>query len=125
MKMIPRPVHGILDYLVGVLLIAAPWMLGFADSTAATYVPVALGMAALIYSVLTDYELGVIRLIPFSVHLVLDIASGLLLASSPWLFGFADRVFIPHLAVGLFEILAGVTTQNFVAPKLGPAHRSP
>jgi hypothetical protein len=31
----------------------------------------------------------------------IDVASGALLALSPWLFGFADRVFCPHLIVGL------------------------
>jgi hypothetical protein len=45
-------------------------------------------------------------------HLLLDIASGMLLAASPWLFGFADRVFLPHLVVGLFEIVAGLATRT-------------
>jgi hypothetical protein len=55
--MIPRNVHGILDYVVGLLLIAAPWLLGFADGTAAQNVPVALGAGALLYSLLTNYDL--------------------------------------------------------------------
>jgi hypothetical protein len=46
------------------------------------------------------------------VHLLLDAASGLLLAVSPWLFGFADRVFWPHLVIGLVEIGAALTTRT-------------
>lgn len=113
--MIPRNVHGALDYIVGLLLIAAPWLLGFADGKAAQHVPVALGVGALLYSLLTNYELGLIRVIPFSVHLMLDFASGLLLAASPWLFGFADRVFLPHLILGLLEIGAAAMTRRTAA----------
>jgi hypothetical protein len=122
MKIIPRFLHGILDYFVGVLLIAAPWLLGFADDIAATYIPVVLGMGALLYSLLTNYELGLIRVIPFSVHLVLDVGSGLLLAASPWLFAFSDRVYLPHVLVGIFEVMAGLLTRNAPAPVLGRAH---
>jgi hypothetical protein len=116
MQIIPRFVHGILDYVVGLLLISAPWLLGFADQTAATYVPVALGVGALLYSVLTNYELGLVRVLPFGVHLVLDFMSGALLAASPWLFGFAERVSTPHLVLGIFEMAAAVMTQRTGAP---------
>jgi hypothetical protein len=34
------------------------------------------------------------------------------LALSPWLFGFADRLFWPRLIVGLREIGAGLTTRT-------------
>lgn len=115
MKTIPRKLHGILDYLIGVLLIAAPWVLGFADEGPATYTPVILGVATLLYSALTNYELGLIKIIPFHVHMVIDVLSGALLAASPWLFGFADRIYWPHLLVGIIEILTGIMTRNVPA----------
>jgi hypothetical protein len=34
-SMIPTRVHGIIDYLTGVLLLAAPFIFGFAGGTAA------------------------------------------------------------------------------------------
>ena len=110
--MIPTRVHGIIDYIVGVLLILVPFILGFADGTAAQWVPIILGLGALFYSLLTRYELGVAKVIPMPVHLGLDIASGLLLAASPWLFGFADRVWLPHLVVGIAEIVIAALTQR-------------
>jgi hypothetical protein len=61
---------------------------------------------------LTRYELGAIKLIPMRVHLGLDMASGVLLAVSPWLFGFSDRVFWPHLILGLIEIGTALMTER-------------
>jgi hypothetical protein len=45
----------------------------------------------------------------------MDAASGVLLASSPWLFGFANegpRYWLPHVAVGTTEMLAAATTKT-------------
>ncbi|WP_207538996.1 SPW repeat domain-containing protein [Sabulicella rubraurantiaca] len=112
MRVISTRTHGVLDYLTGLLLIVVPYLLGFADGTAAQYVPQALGVLLLGSSIMTDYELGLMRMIPMPVHLTMDIAMGVLLAASPWLFGFADRVFWPHLLVGLFEIAAGLMTRT-------------
>ena len=74
--------------------------------------PVALGAGALLYSLFTDYELGVVRRIPMPVHLGLDLGSGLLLAVSPWLFGFAAFVWVPHLVFGLLEVGAALMTKR-------------
>ena len=112
MRFIPTRIHGMLDYVVGVILIVAPFVLGFADGGPAQWVPIALGVAALVYSLVTDYELGMVHLLPMPGHLALDALSGVFLAASPWLFGFAERVFWPHLILGLFEILASLTSQT-------------
>ena len=112
MRFISTRTHGVLDYVVGALLIVVPYILGFADGTAAQWVPQALGLVAIGGALMTDYELGVMRVIPMPVHLMIDIGSGALLALSPWLFGFADKVFWPHLLVGLMEIGAGLTTRT-------------
>ncbi len=112
MRFMNTRMHGMADYLVGIILILAPYLLGFADGTAAQYVSQILGVGALVYSLLTDYELGAMRVIPMPVHLGLDFASGLLLLASPWLFGFADRIAWPHVLFGLLEIGASLTTQT-------------
>jgi general stress protein CsbA len=112
MRFIPTRTHGVVDYAMGALLIVVPYILGFADGTAAQWIPQVLGAALIGASLLTDYELGVVRVIPMPVHLFLDIAAGILLAASPWLFGFADRVYWPHLILGLLEIGAGLMTRT-------------
>jgi len=101
-----------IDYASGALFIVAPYLFGFADGTAAQYVPQVLGAGILIMSLVTDYELSVARLIPVPLHLMVDVAGGVLLAASPWLFGFSDRVYWPHLIFGLAEIGAGLMTRT-------------
>jgi hypothetical protein len=112
MKIIPRNVHGL-------LLAASPWLFGFANHGPATVIPIVLGLGALLYSLLTDYELGVARVIPFRVHLVLDFISGLFLAVSPWLFNFSHRVYWPHLIYGFLEMGVVLFTRADPAPVAG------
>ena len=112
MRIIPTRIHGMLDYGSGLLLLLAPYIFDFADGTAAQYVPQAIGAGILLMSLVTDYELSLAKLVPMPVHLGVDVAGGLLLAASPWLFGFADRVYWPHLILGLAEIGAGLMTRT-------------
>lgn len=112
MRFIPTRIHGVLDYLVGVLLIAAPYLFGFATGGAKQWLPMILGIGAIGYSLLTRYELGLVPVISMPGHLWLDALSGALLALSPWLFGFSGEVYAPHLGLGLFEIGAALMTRT-------------
>jgi hypothetical protein len=115
LRVIPTQVHGVLDYLTGSALLAAPGLLGIKDEPRAALALRLAGAGATAYSLLTDYELGLVRLLPMPTHLALDAMSGALLASSPWLFGFATRgtrYWLPHALVGATEILAASTTSK-------------
>ncbi len=118
MKPIPTKVHGLLDYTTGALFIASPWLLDFADDDAARSVAVGTGVAVLGLSAFTDYEAGVTRRIPMATHLTVDTLSGVLVAASPWLLGFAKRIIWPHVAFGVLELGAGLLTQRKPANKL-------
>ncbi len=107
--------HGYLDYIVGLLLIAAPFLFGFADGGPAQWVPVLLGTSVIVYSLFTAYELGVVRVIPLGFHLGLDALGGVFLAVSPWLFGFSEFVWVPHALFGVLEVLAAAMTRTVVA----------
>ena len=77
MRFIPTKIHGYLDYMMGLLLIASPWLFDFADGGAKQWIPVILGVSAIIYSLMTDYELGASRTISMPTHLMLDLVSGI------------------------------------------------
>jgi hypothetical protein len=110
-RLIPRQIHGGLDYAVGVLLIASPWIFGFADdSTAATWIAVIVGAGMILSALMTDNDVSVADAIPMRMHLMTDVAVGAFLAASPWLFGFADEVWAPHVVLGLLEIGTALVT---------------
>ena len=115
MRFIPTRFHAPLDYIVGVALIAAPWIFQFSDRTTPTAISIVLGIGLIGYSLFTDYELGVWKVAPMAVHNLIDIAAGIVLATSPWIFGFADdsaNVWLPFLVVGLAAIFLGLTTKQ-------------
>lgn len=119
MRFISTRAHALLDYTVGILLILAPSILDFNDGTAAQWVPVINGIAVLVMSLMTDYEGGILKSIGMRAHLGIDLLAGVVLATSPWLFGFAERVWIPHLFVGIFEIAASLCTRTVPYTLLG------
>jgi hypothetical protein len=58
------------------------------------------------YSALTKYPLGIIKLIPFQLHLALDAAGAVALAATPFVTGQFRRgrsQWVPHVALALFE----------------------
>jgi hypothetical protein len=108
---VPTRIHGFLDYLIGLTLVVMPFILG-RGAGPQTWLPVVLGGGMVVYSLLTEYEMGVVPLIGMPAHLVLDGLGGMLMAGSPWLFGFAYIVWVPHVVLGLAAIGAAVMTQT-------------
>ena len=115
MRFIPTRFHAPLDCIVGVVLIAAPWIFQFSDIDAATVVSIVLGAGLIAYSLFTNYELGVWKVAPMAVHNLIDIVAGALLAASPWLFGYADEgasVWVPFVVIGVAAVFLGFTTKQ-------------
>jgi hypothetical protein len=108
--------HGMLDYPLGVVLILAPWIFGFSDvGGACVALPIIVGVLMILQSLVTDWELSLANIIPLPMHLGLDIVAGVVLAVSPWLFGFADEgtnAWLPHLLAGLGLVAAGLMTER-------------
>jgi hypothetical protein len=104
--------HAIIDYMTGILLIAAPYLFGFATGGIEQWLPMTIGVLTIVMSLFTNYELSVARIIPLRLHLGVDMMSGLLLAASPWLFDFADIIWWPHFVVGLIEIFVPMMTRR-------------
>lgn len=111
MKRICSLTHGIVDYVIGLLLIIAPFLVGFSDNESASYTAWIVGAGIILYSLATDYELGVAKLIPYRIHLGIDCTAGVFLAASPWLLGFSDRIAWPHVAFGILEVGIALVTR--------------
>jgi hypothetical protein len=109
----PRPVdatlHGITDYAAaGTLLTLFPRLANLEGTESARQVRIA-GAIHGGYSTLTDYPLGLVKLIPYRVHLALDAVGALGLAATPFLTGQwrrGRRHWVPQVALCAFELSA-------------------
>lgn len=104
MGVISTKAHTIIGVIVGVLLIAAPYIFGFADVAAAATVPVIIGIFIIINELITTSPVSLVKLVPMRVHIVIDVITGIALALSPWIFQFMDSEnpiqWVPHVVVG-------------------------
>jgi len=76
-------VHGILDYVLGAVLVAAPFVFGF-ESDTATAVCVVAGIAELGVAMTTAWSRGIIKLIPPAAHGVIDYVFVVALIAAPY-----------------------------------------
>jgi hypothetical protein len=114
-RVIPTNVHSAVDHVVGPALIAAPELLRLNRTSPEGLVPRVSGIAAAVYSNLTDYELSLKNLIPMKAHLVLDAMSGAALAAVPLATGAHRRGlrhWLPHTLIGAFEVGMALTTKT-------------
>src|SRR4051795_10726006 len=107
----PRPIdstlHGATDYSVGTLLMTAfPKLAGVEGTQSAKQIRAA-GAIHAGYSALTDYPLGVVKVIPYKAHLALDALGAVALAATPFVTGQfrkGPKHWLPHVALALFEL---------------------
>jgi hypothetical protein len=107
----PRPVdatlHGVVDYTAGAsLLTFLPKLAGVEGTRTARQIRIA-GAIHGGYSTLTDYPLGMVKAIPYPVHLALDAIGALALAATPFVTGQYKKgsdQWVPHVALCLVEL---------------------
>lgn len=116
MKLFNARTHTVIGLVVGVALLIAPWLFGFADiGGAAVTTPILIGIFIILNELITTSPLSLIKVVPMRVHVMIDILTGGLLALSPWLFGFADNeinAWLPHVIVGILIIGYALATNT-------------
>jgi hypothetical protein len=66
-----------------------PFLLGLgASNPIAFQLSVATGVAAFILTLLTDHQLGIIKVIPYKIHLLVDFIVGIVFVIAPFIFSF-------------------------------------
>jgi hypothetical protein len=101
-----------LDYVVALLMISMPWLMGFDESSSGYWPIIFIGCFVILFSFCTDYEFGFLEEIEIRTHLLLDFLVGIVLIVSPWLFGFYDKVYLPYLVFGMIEIATTFFTKT-------------
>jgi hypothetical protein len=109
---VPAFVHGLVEYAVGVLLIAAPFVFGF-DSDTATGISIAAGVVVLIVNGSTAMSTGLVKSIPVQAHVMLDYVLAILLIASPFVFAFDDdgTATAFFLVLGIVQLLLTIATR--------------
>ena len=110
-KPIPTKVHGALDYITAAFLHTLPRVMGW--SKPVTRLLDAAGAGATAYSLMTDYELGAVKVLPMKAHLTLDALSGGALVGAAMVMDDEDPdVRATLAAIGAWEIAAALLTRT-------------
>jgi len=108
MKPINPLLHGILDYGLIAAFLILPGVLGFSQEAAS--MARIVGVVYLGAALLTKYPLGVLKLIPFPVHGILESIMAASWIVLPWVLGFQDdsagRTFFMVAGIGLLLVAA-------------------
>lgn len=108
MKILNPSIHGVLDYTLAGAFLLAPTLLNFSGNAALlAYVIGVLFMGA---SIVTRYPLGLIKLIPFPIHGVIETAMAVGFIASPWLFAFSGELLARN-----FFVVSGASVLVIVA----------
>jgi len=102
-KLLPARVHGVADFGSGFALILVALIVGGSGGAVGT--GVVLGGVLIVISLLTDYPLGVVKVIPFVVHSAGDYLGAAALIAAPFVLGFADS----DGGLAAFYVAMGVT----------------
>lgn len=110
MRFLSPRIHGYIDYLVVVMFAVAPSLLGFSGIPA--YASWILAGVHLLLTLFTAFPLGVVPVVPFKVHGMVELVVGPMLIAGPWILGFSAmpvaRVFF--IAAGAAVFLVWLTT---------------
>ena len=89
-RFVTKTMHAYLDYPVAIALMGLPFLLQLGSShPLALWLSVGTGVAAFILTLFTDHKLGVFRVLPYSLHLVVDFLVAVVFLIAPFLFGFS------------------------------------
>ncbi|MEP4195223.1 MAG: hypothetical protein ABJL99_06235 [Aliishimia sp.] len=101
-RFITKSIHAYLDYPVAVGLVVMPFLFGLGQANMlAFWLSVATGIAAFCLTILTDHHLGVVRILPYKLHLAVDGIVGAVFVVAPLVFGFTGIDFWYYMALGL------------------------
>jgi len=112
LRFISQTFHGIIDYAAALALITAPFILHLGStSPAAIWLSVVTGIAVVVVSILTNYQYALFRVIPFDLHLAIDLAAATAFVAIPFVFSFegidaayyAINAAVVYLVVALTE----------------------
>ncbi len=128
-RFVTKQIHALLDYPVAIALIAMPFVLGLGQSHAlAFWLSVGTGVAAFLLTLLTDHQTGVVKVVPYSFHLLVDFLVAVVFIIGPFAFAFSgiDAWYYWANAVAVLSVvgLHKPEVASDVSPRSVPANAS-
>jgi len=116
--------HGFIDYAWATTAGTLPRMMNRATATSRLVRGAAAAASA--NSMVTNYEGGLLRVMPMRVHLATDVVLGAALMLAPWFLPRAERRYaaVP-VALGAVALLTGLLTKKYplaVTAEFSPSH---
>lgn len=104
MKILTAKIHGAIDYIVVIFLWASPNIFGLSEFVSTiTYT---VGGVHLVLTLLTDFQCGAFKVIPFALHGWIELVVSAILVGAPWLLSFSanptDRYFYVGFGLAVF-----------------------
>jgi len=108
---IPLELHAMIEPVIGLLFIVAPFVLDFDDSSART-LSVIVGVVILLSGMMTRWRLSLVKLIPLRMHFMTDVLIGIVCIAAPFALGFSDETapLVFFLVLGAGELGAAFGT---------------
>lgn len=103
-KPLPLRLHASSEPVVALVLIVAPFVLGFSDVDAARNVSIAAGGVVALQAASTRWRWALVKVIPLGVHAMTDTLIGALLLAAPFVLEYHDdstAAWIVHVVVAV------------------------
>jgi hypothetical protein len=105
-RFVTRQIHAWIDYPVAASLIAMPFLLGLGTANPmAKWLSVATGIAALLLTILTNHETGIVKVLPYWFHVAVDRLVGITFLAAPFVLGFSGLDALYYWANGAAVVL--------------------
>ncbi|UQA61960.1 SPW repeat domain-containing protein [Polyangium aurulentum] len=118
-RIIPMDVHSVADYADGFLTVGAGL---FGNTSEAKLAGLVLGVSTVSVSLMTDYRLSLMNVIPIEVHEVIDYVWGASCIAAPFVLGYYKKdpiVAAAHIATGVLTIISSLFTDYRAAKGTG------
>lgn len=122
-KSLPAWFHAVADYAVGATLVVAALLTTSAPNKAVA-TGVVVGVVVLVVSLLTKYPLGVVKVLPFTVHSAGDYLVALLLIVGPFALSFdgsTGGLDVFYVIAGAAVLAVSLITNYQYSPQRSPS----
>lgn len=109
MKIIEAKVHGVIDYVVVVFLLASPTLFGMSELV--SKITYGLGFVHLTLTMITDFPVGVFKVLPLKIHGLIELAVSIILVAFSFVMSFTGIDLYFYISFGVVVFVTWLLTE--------------